>query len=183
MPISEFGTRALAARFEHWDRNHSGCIEWTDLAESARRVGEAFGRAADSSEQRAVTESCRQFWQTLVQHADVDFDGRISQDEYVAAFTNEVMADVGTFDRVYRRLLEDVVTLADASGDGKLNAEEYTRLMQSWYNAEESDAIAAFRHVDLDGDGFLTLDEMIRSATDFYLSEDPILPTAPAPRG
>ncbi|MCW2948970.1 MAG: calcium-binding protein [Actinoallomurus sp.] len=179
MPISEFPVRTLAARFQHWDRDHNGYIEWSDLEESARRVGEAFGQAADSPEQRALTKSCRQLWQTLARHADVDLDGRISQDEYVAAFSSEVMAEADAFDRVYRALLEDVVNLADANGDGKLNEEEYLRLLRSWYNADESDGAPAFRRLDRDGDGFLTHDELIQSATDFYFSDDPFLQPPP----
>ena len=182
MRISESHARTLAVRFQHWDRDHNGYIERSDMEEAARRLGEAFGRAADSPEQLALTKSCRQFWQTLARHADVDLDGRISQDEYVTAFGSEVMVEPGTFESVYRALLGNVVKLADANGDGKLNEEEYLRLMQNWYNAHESDAAAAFRRLDRDGDGFLSLEEMVRSATDFFLSDDPVLPSPPPSR-
>ncbi|MCW2898903.1 MAG: calcium-binding protein [Streptosporangiaceae bacterium] len=182
MPISEVRVRTLAVRFQHWDRDANGYIDRSDLEDSARRVGEAFGQAADSPEHLALTTSCRQLWQTLAQHADVDLDGRISQDEYVSAFSSEVMAEADAFDRVYRALLQDVVNLADADGDGKLNEEEYLRLMRSWYNAEDSDAAAAFRRLDRDGDGFLSHEELIRSATDFYLSDDPFLQPPPPRR-
>ncbi|HEV7936306.1 MAG TPA: EF-hand domain-containing protein [Actinomadura sp.] len=181
MPISEFRTHTLAMRFQHWDRDRNGYIERSDLEEAARRVGEAFGQPADSPEQLTLTRSCQELWQTLVRHADVDLDGRISQDEYVAAFSSEVMAEPDSFDRLYRAVLENVVNLADANGDGRLNEEEYLRLMRSWYNADDSDATAAFRRLDRDGDGFLTLDELVRSATEFYLSDDPSL-QAPPPR-
>jgi Ca2+-binding EF-hand superfamily protein len=79
-------------------------------------------------------------------------------------------------DRIYRTLLENVVRVADTSGDGKLNEEEYLRLMRTWYNATESDATEMFGRLDVDEDGALTLDEMVRAATHFYLGEDPVLP-------
>jgi Ca2+-binding EF-hand superfamily protein len=182
MTSSEMNTRTLAMRFQHWDRDHNGYIERSDLEESARRVGEAFGQAVDSTEQHTLNESCRQLWRVLAGHADVDLDGRISQDEYIAAFSSAVMAEPNAFDLVYRTLLEDVVNLADANGDGRLNEEEYLRLLQSWYDADESDATAAFRRLDRDDDGYLTLDEMVRSATEFYLSDDPLLQPPPPRR-
>src|ERR1051326_1686152 len=97
MPTSELRIRTLETRFQHWNRNHNGYLEWSDIEDAARRVGEAFGQPADSPQQRALAKSCQQLWQTLTQHADVDLDGRISQDEYVAAFSTAVLAEPDTF--------------------------------------------------------------------------------------
>jgi Ca2+-binding EF-hand superfamily protein len=182
VPDPEVQARALALRFRHWDRDHSGHLELSDLKTSARRLGEAFGRAANAPEQLALEESCRQLWEILARHADVDHDGRISEDEFIAAFTEEVLADPAEFDRVYRILLENVVEVADADGNGKLDEGEYVRLMGSWYSAGESDAVAAFANLDRDNDGFLTLEELVRSAMEFYHGESPALEAFPTTR-
>jgi Ca2+-binding EF-hand superfamily protein len=164
--------RILEVRFQHWDRAGNGYLRLSDLEEAARRVGEAFGRAADSRQQVALDESCRQLWRTLARHADVDLDGRISQHEYVAAFGTGVLDDPDAFDRIYRALLENVVIVADANGDDKLNKEEFLRLMRTWYTADESDGAEAFRRLDRDGDGFLTLGEMVQATADLYFSDN-----------
>jgi Ca2+-binding EF-hand superfamily protein len=182
MSISESQAHALAVRFQHWDRDHNGYLEWYDMEKAVRRFGEAFGRTADSPEWLALTESCQRYWQVLVQHADVDRDGRISQDEYVTAFDAGVMADPGIFDGVFRSLLADVVKLADVDGDGRLNKEEYTRLMGSWYNAGEADAATMFRRLDGDEDGLLTLDELVRSASSAFVEDEPVLSAPPPSR-
>jgi Ca2+-binding EF-hand superfamily protein len=182
VPDPEIQARSLALRFRHWDRDQSGSLELSDLETSARLLGEAFGRAPNAPEQLALTQSCRQLWEVLARHADVDHNGRISEDEFIAAFSGEILADPVEFDRVYRMLLENVVKAADADGDGKLGEGEYVRLMGSWYSAGESDAVAAFASLDHDNDGFLTLEELVRSALEFYLGESPPLAAFPPSR-
>jgi Ca2+-binding EF-hand superfamily protein len=182
MPVTESQAHALAVRFQHWDRDHNGYMEWSDLENAVRRLGEAFGRTGDSPEWGALAESCRRYWQVLVQHADTDRDGRISKDEYVAAFADGVMADPAVFDGVFRSLLENVVRLADVDGDGRLDKQEYTRLMGNWYNAGASDAEVLFRRLDADGDGFLTQDELVRSASSAFVEDEPVLAAPPPSR-
>lgn len=182
MAISESQAHALAVRFQHWDRDHNGFIEWSDLENAVARLAGAFGRAADAPQRLALTESCRRFWQVLLRHSDADGDGRISQEEYVAAFDEGVLADPGVFDGVFRTLLANVVRVADVDGNGRLDREEYTRLMGSWYNAGAADAAAAFRLLDTDGDGLLSLEELVRSASSAFVEEEPVLVTPPPSR-
>jgi Ca2+-binding EF-hand superfamily protein len=174
MPVSESQARALAVRFQHWDRDQNGYLEWHDLETAVARLGDVFGRAPDSPECRALTESCRRLWEILIRHADADRDGRISLPEYVTAFGVGVIADPDVFDGVFRSLLKDVVNLADADGNGRLDQGEYVRLMASWYDAGEADAIAAFHALDTDGDGYLTHDELVRSASSAFVDGDPV---------
>jgi Ca2+-binding EF-hand superfamily protein len=169
-------------RFQHWDRDHNGHIEWSDVEKAVTRLGEEFGRDAGAPELLALAESGRQFWQVLVQHADVDRDGRISQDEYVSAFGDGVMGDPSVFDGVFRPLLKNVVKVADVNGNGRLDQDEYTRLMGSWYNSGEADAVEAFQLLDTDGDGLLTTEELVRSASSAFVDDEPVMSAPPRPR-
>jgi Ca2+-binding EF-hand superfamily protein len=182
MPVSESQAHALAVRFQHWDRDHNGHIEWSDMENAVARLGEEFGRAPDAPELRALTGSCRRFWQVLIDHADTDHDGRIGQEEYVDAFGDGVMGDPNVFDGVFRALLENVVKVADANGNDGLDQDEYVRLMGSWYNTGETDAAEAFRHLDTDGDGLLSTEELVRSASSAFVEGEPVLSAPPPPR-
>jgi Ca2+-binding EF-hand superfamily protein len=182
MAISESQAHALAVRFQHWDRDHNGYIEWSDMDEAVKRLGDAFGRAADAPERLTLTESCRRFWTVLIQHADADHDGRIGRQEYIRAFGEGVMGDPGIFDGIFRTLLANVVRLADVDGNGRLDEDEYTRLMGSWYNAGEADAAATFHLLDTDGDGLLSLEELVRSASSAFVDDEPLLSAPPPSR-
>ncbi|MGI5227878.1 EF-hand domain-containing protein [Actinoallomurus sp. CA-142502] len=182
MPLTESQAHALALRFQHWDRDRNGFIEWSDLEAAVARLAEAFGRNPGAPERGALVSSCRKFWRVLLRHADADHDGRISQDEYVAAFGSGVMGDPGVFDDVFRALLADVMRLADADGDGRLGEEEFVRLMGSWYNAGEADAAALFELLDTDGDGHLSHGEFVRAASDRFVDEKSVSHAPPASR-
>jgi Ca2+-binding EF-hand superfamily protein len=182
MSLTDSQAHALAVRFQPWDRDHNGFIEWSDLEKAVARLGDAFGRPADAPERGALAMSCRSFWQVLLQHGDTDRDGRIGRGEYVAAFGDGVMADPGVFDGVFRALLADVVRLADVDGDGRLDEEEFIRLMGSWYNAGEEDALAMFRVLDTDGDGYLRHDELVRAASSRFVDDEPVLHAPPPSR-
>jgi Ca2+-binding EF-hand superfamily protein len=179
MSLSESQAHALAVRFQHWDRDHNGYLEWSDMEKAVTRLGDAFGRAPDAPELLALTESCQDFWRVLIQHADVDRDGRINQDEYVSAFGEGVVGDPDVFDGVFRTLLANVVKVADVNGNGGLDQDEYTRLMGSWYNSGEADAVEAFRLLDTDGDGLLSTEELVRSASSTFVDAEPVLLTSP----
>jgi Ca2+-binding EF-hand superfamily protein len=171
MPSSESRAYRLSVRFQHWDRDHDGHLEWPDLEGAAGRIAEAFDRSADSPERLALTRACRRLWRELARHADSGLDGRIGEKEYLAAFGH------GTFDVLYREILEGVVAVA--GGRGGLNEAEFVRVMQSWSDLTASDGAVAFHRLDADGDGFLTIEEMVRSGATPYLDDDPTMPLPP----
>lgn len=64
--------------------------------------------------------------------------------------------------------------MVDTDGDGRIALADYDAWVRAW--GFEFDVETIFKELDVDGDGFLSRDEMVRLAKDFYLTNDPEAP-------
>ncbi|MFT5686335.1 MAG: hypothetical protein ACI8RZ_007291 [Myxococcota bacterium] len=109
MIMSESRTRRLGLMFDIYDTDGSGAIERGDFALRAqRRVSEA-GFEAGSIEARRLTNSYLAFYDGLAGSCDLNGNGQIVKDEWVAVW-DELSRIVQTFEE----LPVWVVALADA---------------------------------------------------------------------
>jgi len=170
MAISAARERKLRKRFRLRDTDQDGYLTWDDFEATARQLVEGFALSPDAPRSRAVMDTYREFWQQFLVPMDTDGDGRVSEQEYLAAFAGGLMSD-SSFDRVYRPHLDAVVRLADTDGDGVLSHAEFGRLM-SMYGAAEVDVTAEFDKADTNGDGQLSTDEILAVVRGFFLDDD-----------
>jgi Ca2+-binding EF-hand superfamily protein len=173
MEISAFLDRKLARRFLTYDTDGDGFIEREDFVAAAARLGEEFGHALDSPGRQRLDELCVQLWQHLSTVADADSDGRIGQAEYKAAFAAGLLETPTSFDEGYRPFLDAIMEIADVDGDGKLDVDEHVRWSGSLMSLPETDARAAFRRLDQDGDGFITTHDLLEAIREYYFNDDP----------
>jgi Ca2+-binding EF-hand superfamily protein len=173
MEISEFLDQKLARRFRTYDFDSDGFIEQSDFQTAADRLGEDFGHKPDSPARQRVTGLCMQLWQHLAQAADTDHDGRISQDEYKAAFAAGLLETPASFDQGYRPFLDAIMDIADVDGDGKLTVDEQIRWTGALMNLPETDSREVFRRLDTDHDGYITTHDLLEAIREYYFNDDP----------
>jgi hypothetical protein len=157
----------LERRFELWDTNKDGRIERADWEAEAQRILQSFGETPDSPRGRAVISSYTHMWDYLakqagpgVKYLTLDQFKQVSHDHIIN------QGDQG-FSNVLRPTIRAIADLCDHDGDGRVSFEGF----KSWLNAvgaEQTDAKAAFDRLDKNGDGHLTVDELVHAVRDYH---------------
>ncbi|MEV0176806.1 EF-hand domain-containing protein [Streptomyces sp. NPDC050803] len=171
--VSEFLDRKLARRFATYDTDRDGFVERADFDLAVGRLGEAFSLAAGEPRLERLRELTLGLWEHLAQVADADKDGRISEEEYKAAFNAGLLETPESFDAGYVPFLRALMDIADADGDGRLTRDEQVRWSGALMNLPEADAREVFGRLDKDADGLIGRDDLLEAIREFYFSEDP----------
>ncbi|MGQ0838230.1 EF-hand domain-containing protein [Actinokineospora sp.] len=158
----------LKRRFELWDSNGDGTIDRSDYETEARRILKSFGEPDNSPKARALLSAYLGMWDKLAGKANVGGQGKISLEQFVQVSERELVegGDAG-FDRNLRPTIEAIVDLCDTDGDGEVNQAEFKRWMQA-VGVDQRQADDAFRKIDKDGSGQLTVEELVSAVRDYH---------------
>ncbi|GHH60099.1 hypothetical protein GCM10017774_84070 [Lentzea cavernae] len=156
-------------RFEKWDADGDGLIDRADYEAEARRIVAAFGESLNSGRGRAVMEALVELHRRQAEAAGVGPRGAMNQREYLAA--NQALmfgrGDEG-FDELLRPAISAIADLCDTDRDGLVSRVELRRWLGSAVGLSDADSDAAFDRIDLDGDGALTVDELVIAVREFH---------------
>ncbi|MFJ3584662.1 EF-hand domain-containing protein [Streptomyces sp. NPDC090127] len=164
--------RKLAARFATFDLDHDGTITVGDLEAMARRILERYELSEASAKGKALMAGARHYFAGLAEAADTDDDGVLTREEFIGAAGSRLRGNPDGFTDVIRPWAEAVVAVADVDGDGRVDLAEWTRMLRAM-GATEAGAPVQARRVDTDGDGAVSVDEVVASAVSFYISDEP----------
>lgn len=153
-------TDALRAEYEHrfslYDTDDDGYLTLGDFTERARRMTDAAGEPPESPKAQAVQAGMRNIFEQLAALADVDVEGRLDQEQFIAAFLRA--SESGEVGRVVWPSIAATVALADADGDGVVSRADFTALQRAT-GFSDAQAEQAFSALDRDGDGRLMVAE------------------------
>ncbi|GAA4791854.1 EF-hand domain-containing protein [Streptomyces ziwulingensis] len=161
----------LERHFDGLDRNRSGYMEWEDWRLYVNRVTGRFPRAgADRNDHLSL--HARRAWEWIRDQADADGDGRVSREEFVAAFGR--LSDGDTAARLWSTLIDPashaVWAVVDQDGDGRIDEREFADYLELVVDLSDMDVAAAFRRGDQDGDGYLNRAEWRGLMRDYYMA-------------
>ncbi|MGK5630375.1 EF-hand domain-containing protein [Streptomyces sp. URMC 123] len=167
-----FVERKIARCFELLDRNSDGHLSRDDCAALARAAADASGFDSDSADARRVHDAYMRLWEVLLAPMDTDGDGRISRDEYVAAVTGLSDDPEGYADSL-GVAVDAFVEAGDADRDGRLSQSEFLALYRATFpSLAQEEIVEAFRHLDRDGDGYISRQEFSDDIREYLLSDD-----------
>jgi Ca2+-binding EF-hand superfamily protein len=160
--------RKIRAGFTHLDADGDGVLTEDEHILMGKRTAAALGYPEGSRSEQHMIDAYCQVWQTHLSR-DADGDGKITADEFVAS-TKSLSNDPA----VLEELANALFNIADRGGDGEIDLGEYLAFVRGHApRLSEADVIDGFAHLDQDGDGRLTRDELVSAIVEYWTSEDP----------
>jgi Ca2+-binding EF-hand superfamily protein len=172
--LSDLRRRKFTNYFSILDRSGNGKLGEADLARIVEGVTAVRGVELGSEEYAAMEAAIMATWTHLMEHADQTRDGSISLDEWLATL-EDTAADEEKYATYVTPFAGGVIALLDLDGDGIVGLGEYQKFFQI-FGISQAGAEEAFYHLDVRGDGRVTIDEALERVREFHCSDDPDAP-------
>ena len=169
--LTALQSRKLTRAFSLFDVDRNGFMEQADCELVVQATAQAMGYPLDSPEYQTYYTEYMAGWADLLRLGNGDNDQRLTQAEFLVAY-DKMMAQPTQFAAVILGVVKTIVTLWDSNKDGKVSQPEYHAYLTA-FHATETEATEAFLRLDRNGDGYLTTDELIQNAEEFFYSDDP----------
>ncbi|GAB2499719.1 EF-hand domain-containing protein [Nocardiopsis aegyptia] len=160
----------LEERFRLWDSNGNGVIERSDFESEADGIINALGAQGSA----AGTELKRAYLAMFDHLANAAGTNRMDKAEFLRVAEQEIISkgDAG-FSSVVAPTIQAIVNVLDTDNDGEVSPSE----MAKWFDAiglDQSAADEAFRQLDADGSGQLSVSELVDAVRDYHLGRNDI---------
>jgi juvenile hormone diol kinase len=169
--LTDLQKRKLPNLFAVHDLNKDGELEQSDFTQYTRRIASTRGWAPGSPQYNELLGKFMVFWEGLRGIADTRHDQRVTLDTWFA-YWEQILGTKGMYDQILHPLADLIFKLLDNDGDGAVKADEYALLYSSG-GLDPKLAAAAFSRLDMDHDGQLSVDELLKLLGQFFRSNDP----------
>ena len=172
--LSDFMKKKLTRYFHLRDLNRDGFVEQDDWEGSAQNLAEIRDWEPGSPQYVDIVAKHAAIWTAFWKPADLDDDGKVSLDEYLTL--TQTQQKLGSFSaQVILDLFGAIFDIIDRDGDGQITLQDYGLYFEAW-GLDEAMAEQAFSQLDLSGDGRVSRSSFIQFSSNFFTSDDPILP-------
>src|ERR1700754_2151700 len=161
--------------FDTLDVTNDGFIEAADFQILAGRM-ENLRPDIDEKVTAEIDNAFTDWWKTLRVVADIDHDGRIGREEFVAAVEKGMQEDPNWVEKMVKGS-KVTFRAADVEGDGFLTPDQVTQIYRA-YGVDEQHSAGTVERIDLNRDGRISIDEYVQAAREVYQSNDPTAPGA-----
>jgi Ca2+-binding EF-hand superfamily protein len=158
----------IKQRFDRWDADGDGALDRSDFEREAADIAAAFGKNIESRQGRALRNAFRSLFDYHACKAGVGPDGRITEGQFLDIY-ERLMFHQGelSFNRVLRPVIQALIGLCDANNDGHINRTEFATWLHG-LGVGPVDARKAFDRIDTNGDGELSVEELLKAVRDFH---------------
>ncbi len=178
--LTDLQKRKLIHMFELLDVDGNGLLEYADFEAVVEGLAEERGLELNSPGYRRLLGRSRRIWKGLFQ-CDIDGDGHITLPEWLGYHIKAIIEDeragispaglTTAIDSIARYFFE----LMDMDGDGRVKKPDYAKFCEA-HGIPKQEVAESFRELDRDGNGVLSMDEVLVLVREFYVSDDPTAP-------
>lgn len=172
--LSDLRKKKMTNMFRAYDITGDGAFGKDDIEQGLAEHLTSLGVQPGTPEYERVREADMTIWDKIRDACNKEDDGRVMVDEYVAGM-EKLMNNEEEFIPFLRILVQNYMDYRDTDKDGRITKEEYVTSFGSHYTNKEG-LEEAFQKMDLDGDGYLTSEEVQQLTYEFHYSDNPEAP-------
>lgn len=161
--------------FTHGDVNGNGVLEKEDSLALAARILDSLGEPKESPKAQKLFQAVENFWNYVQAKIDIDQDGKVTPEEWRKGLRQSFVENPQAYKAGFHPVAEATFTICDRDGDGFLQQSELAKFHKA-FGCTSANSQLAFEKLDIDGDGKLTISELLRAWEEYYTSNDPDTP-------
>ncbi|MFL1428556.1 MULTISPECIES: EF-hand domain-containing protein [unclassified Nocardiopsis] len=171
MSVAVKANNRLEERFNLWDHNGNGVIERSDFEQEVQGILDRFGADASAPGAAALRAAYLGLFDRLARAAGTE---ELNKEDFLRAAEAEIVSRGNAgFAEVLQPTIQAILAIADTDGDGEISPVELER----WFAAiglSADQARDAFDQIDTDGDGSLSVGELVAAVRDYHLGKNDI---------
>lgn len=169
--FSETQKRKVHHLFNVLDIDRNGQLQPNDFVNVGKKIVKQLGLKENARGARLILlKSHRLFVQLLTDLHNPELT--LTLWDWIAFFRDQVESeDEGILDHYIQRTSRHIFDLFDVNKDKHISREEYANML-TIYNIPHDMAIQGFEELDANGDGLISVEEMIEGLNNFFKSED-----------
>ena len=169
--LSDLQTKKLTRYFQVYDVDDDGRIGASDFERVLENVRILRGAAPQSAEGNGLREAYMAFWTSLSASADVDKDGGVDLDEWLA-YWQLTLEDDARYEQEVEAITDHLFSVFDTDEDRVIGPDEFADFY-GVFGLGANLARSVFIELDANGDGIISRDELLEIGRQFYRSDDP----------
>lgn len=158
----------LEKRFHLWDHDGDGLVEREDFLAEARGILECFGESGGSWKGRRLLRAYAAMWDFLAEHGELESGGLTPEALYAIASEHLTDPEAAGFSEAVDPCIRAIVKLCDQDDDGWVTEDEFRRWTDV-IGVDRSAAAAAFKRLDEEGRGRLSVEDLVGAVRTYHL--------------
>lgn len=173
---TQYQTDKYDRYFKLLDTDRSNEIDWNDFTKAALFIRDDRGWSDDHAGYKSLVDAMQTYWDELCKRVDLDGNKNIDRFEWQQfhAKLGDEISQQGKVPTWAVDMMQGIYRVLDSDADGSISADEYALWLRAL--GSSADAEAAFKRLDLNGDGELEINEVEKLYSQWVLSDDPAEP-------